>query len=184
MKDAKITLRTKAELKENLQILAESEKRSLNEYIEMILEEHTLNEAKRLLNGGRQAMADAKMSVALLTHDIVFDETTNSIAFKYFQSPKVKIFPANYFDKIEEVNPLVICDYLSENGWNIFEQKRQDIKIYQCNKNDTFEQVTIPLDKSLRDYKVAIFTALKTIADVENKSIAQLILIYTDKKLS
>ncbi len=39
-----------------------------------------------------------------------------------------------------------------------------------------FEQVTIPIDKSLRDYNSAMYEAVKTVSNIEKKTIEQVIM--------
>ncbi len=86
------------------------------------------------------------------------------------------IYSVNFVDMTEKLKPSAVCKYLSETEWEIFETKREDIKIYQYDKNDIFEQITVPLDKSLRDYKRTMYDAVKKIANIENKSVEQLML--------
>ena len=75
-----------------------------------------------------------------------------------------------------KLNPLAVTKYLSETNWELYPIKRNDIKIFQYKKEDLFEQVTIPLDKKLRDYKNAMYDAVCKIAYVEKKSVEQLML--------
>lgn len=75
-----------------------------------------------------------------------------------------------------KLNPLAVTKYLSETNWELYPIKRNDIKIFQYKKEDLFEQVTIPLDKKLRDYKNAMYDSVCKIAYVEKKSVEQLML--------
>ena len=75
-----------------------------------------------------------------------------------------------------QINPFAFIRYLRETDWNLFPRKREDIKIFQYEKNDDFFQITIPIDKELADYKETMLSAVKTVAKVENKSVEQLLL--------
>lgn len=76
------------------------------------------------------------------------------------------------------VNPFVIEKYLVEHGWTQFKTKRNDISIFQYTKGDRFEQVTIPLDQTLIDYSWALYDTVKTIANVEGRTIEQVLLTF------
>ena len=86
------------------------------------------------------------------------------------------IYSVNFVDMTLKLNPLAVTKYLSETNWELYPIKRSDIKIFQYKKEDLFEQVTIPLDKKLRDYKNAMYDAVCKIAYVEKKSVEQLML--------
>ena len=86
------------------------------------------------------------------------------------------IYSVNFVDMTLKLNPLAVTKYLSETNWELYPIKRKDIKIFQYKKEDFFEQVTIPLDKMLRDYKNAMYDAICKIAYVEKKSVEQLML--------
>lgn len=74
-----------------------------------------------------------------------------------------------------KIKPSVIKRYLEENGWKLFETKRSDISIYQYFQNDQFEQVTIPNERTLFDYSMAMYDAVRTIAAVEKKPVEQIL---------
>lgn len=86
------------------------------------------------------------------------------------------IYTVNFVDMTLKLNPLAVMKYLTETNWQLYPIKRKDIKIFQYKKEDFFEQVTIPLDKMLRDYKNAMYDAICKIAHVEKKSVEQLML--------
>lgn len=86
------------------------------------------------------------------------------------------IYSVNFVDMTLKLNPLAVTKYLSETNWELYPIKRNDIKIFQYKKEDLFEQVTIPLDKKLRDYKNAMYDAVCKTAYVEKKSVEQLML--------
>lgn len=86
------------------------------------------------------------------------------------------IYSINYTDMSEKINPLAFSKYLTDTGWTKFPTKRDYIKIFQCDNNDEFYQVTIPVDKDLSDYKKAMYEAVETVAKKEKRSIEQLML--------
>lgn len=86
------------------------------------------------------------------------------------------IYSVNFVDMTWKLNPLAVTKYLSETNWELYPIKRNDIKIFQYKKEDLFEQVTIPLDKKLRDYKNTMYDSVCKIAYVEKKSVEQLML--------
>ena len=86
------------------------------------------------------------------------------------------IYSINFLDMTEKINPLAVARYLSETNWKQFSSKRNDIKIYQYITGNIFEQVTIPLDRTLRDYNLAMYSAVEKIAFIENKSVEQIML--------
>lgn len=86
------------------------------------------------------------------------------------------IYSVNFVDMTLKLNPLAVTRYLTETHWDSYPIKRKDIKIFQYRKENIFEQVTIPLDKKLRDYKEAMYDAICRVAYVEKKSVEQLML--------
>ena len=86
------------------------------------------------------------------------------------------IYSVNFVDMTLKLSPLVVARYLTETNWELYPIKRKDIKIFQYKRENLFEQVTVPLDKMLRDYKTAMYDAICKIAYVEKKSIEQLML--------
>lgn len=86
------------------------------------------------------------------------------------------IYSVNYMDMTLQLNPLAVARYLADTGWELYPVKRSDIRIFQYKRNDLFEQVTIPLKKQLRDYKIVMHDAICKIASVETKSVEQIML--------
>lgn len=74
-------------------------------------------------------------------------------------------FRVNLFD---EINPEIFVQYLQNAGWKLFPRKRQDIKVFQIEKKDQLYQVTIPLDRTLGDYRNAMQMAVKEVALYED----------------
>lgn len=86
------------------------------------------------------------------------------------------IYSVNYEELSEQIDPFVFERYLKRNGWIPFEIKRDDIAIYQYIKDDQFEQVTIPNDRTLFDYSMALYQAVRTVANVEGRPIEEMLL--------
>lgn len=87
------------------------------------------------------------------------------------------IYSVNFMDLTEQINPHAFVKYLKDTGWNSFYTKKAYIKIFQITTDigESF-QVTIPLEKTLSDYKSAMYYALETVALVEGQSTEQLLL--------
>lgn len=86
------------------------------------------------------------------------------------------IYSVNFMDLTEKISPLLFAKYLKDMGWEQFQSKRQHIKIFQCEKNNDFFQIVIPTDKRLNDYKEAMYKAVVTVSEAENKSVEQVML--------
>ena len=52
---------------------------------------------------------------------------------------------------------------LKTDGWKYIPRKRTDIAVFQNEIGDKFFQVTIPLDRNLRDFEEALEMALQEI---------------------
>ncbi|RHQ97409.1 hypothetical protein [Peptoclostridium sp. AF21-18] len=87
------------------------------------------------------------------------------------------IYSVNFLDLTEKINPLAVSKYLKDTGWTQFKTKKEYIKIFQkYTAEDEFYQVIIPLDKTLSDYKQAMYDSIEQIALVEGQSTEQLML--------
>lgn len=86
------------------------------------------------------------------------------------------IYSVNFLDMTEKLNPFAVCKYLEQTGWISFEFKRNDVKIFQFFQNDSFKQVMVPLEKSFSDYKNVMYDVVQNVADVEGKSVEQVML--------
>lgn len=86
------------------------------------------------------------------------------------------IYSVNFLELTEKINPLAFAKYLKDTGWTQYASKRTCVKIFQLLKEDEFYQVTIPAEKDLIDYQQAMYSAIQTVAEVEGKSIEQLML--------
>lgn len=83
------------------------------------------------------------------------------------------IYSINFIDMTLKLNPLAVAKYLTDTQWKVYPVKRNDIKIFQYEKGSLFEQVTVPLEKGLRDYKQIMYETICKIAFVEGKSVEQ-----------
>lgn len=86
------------------------------------------------------------------------------------------IYSVDFCSLAEKINPLAFSKYLKETGWGLFPSKKTYVKIYQYEKEDKFYQVVIPMEKDLADYKEAMYKATVTVAEVEEKSVEQVML--------
>lgn len=87
------------------------------------------------------------------------------------------IYSVNFMNLTEKINPLVFTRYLKETGWIPFPTKKEYVKIYQIKTADGAAfQVNLPMDKSLSDFKSAMYQAIETVAFVEKQSTEQLML--------
>lgn len=87
------------------------------------------------------------------------------------------IYSVNFMDLTEQINPHAFVKYLKDTGWNAFYTRKTYVKIFQItnDKGESF-QVTIPMEKTLSDYKSAMYYALETVALFEGQSTEQLLL--------
>ena len=66
-------------------------------------------------------------------------------------------------------NPDILITKLKADGWKHIPRKRSDIAIFQNEIGDKFFQVTIPLDRNLRDFEEALKMALQEIGLFEKE---------------
>ena len=87
------------------------------------------------------------------------------------------IYSVNFMDLTEKINPHAVVRYLKDTGWMQYKTKKEYIKIFQkITEKEEFYQVIIPIDKTLADYKKAMFDAIEQIAFLEGQSTEQLML--------
>lgn len=87
------------------------------------------------------------------------------------------IYSIDFMDLTDQINPHAVVKYLLDTGWFQYKTKKTYIKIFQRNtRNGDFYQVTIPIDKTLSDYKEAMFEAIEQISLFEGQSTEQLML--------
>lgn len=74
-------------------------------------------------------------------------------------------------DLIDTINPFSVIMYLQNKDWKEFITAQPGVKIFQKVINDSFYQVDIPTDRTFRDYKRAMYLAIKDIATAYNQNI-------------
>lgn len=77
------------------------------------------------------------------------------------------------------IDPFIIRQYLEMTGWVPFRTGRDSIAVFQYKKGTRFEQVTIPLVKTLSDCTIAMYQAAWTISKVEERPIEQVLTALT-----
>jgi hypothetical protein len=74
------------------------------------------------------------------------------------------------------INHVDVSKYLHDLGWSEISTKRNYVKIFQLNYNNEFFQIDLPISRDLRDYNVAMYRTVETIATANNKNMEQIIL--------
>lgn len=54
------------------------------------------------------------------------------------------IYSVNFMDLTEKISPIAFAKYLKDTGWELFQSRRTDVRIFQYEKKDDFFQVVIP----------------------------------------
>ena len=85
-------------------------------------------------------------------------------------------YSVNYFDLAEKINTLLFSRYLKDTGWEQFPSKKTKVKVYQYENMKGFYQVNLPVDKTLSDYKEAMYRAVQTVAEAENREFQSILL--------
>ena len=86
------------------------------------------------------------------------------------------IYSVNYKELSGRINPIVFKRYLKETGWKPAPTQRDDISVFKYNKDGLFEQVTIPNVRTLTDYSLSLYLAVRDVANLEGKPIEQVLL--------
>nr|WP_296831427.1 hypothetical protein [uncultured Marvinbryantia sp.] len=86
------------------------------------------------------------------------------------------IYSVDFLNLTEKINPLAFAKYLKDMGWRLYPSKKTYVRIYQYEKQGNFYQVVIPMEKHLSDYKEAMYKAIMTVAEAENKAVEQVML--------
>lgn len=86
------------------------------------------------------------------------------------------IYSVDFMDVAEKIKPFALIRYLTNTGWFSFPTKKTYVKIFQWNDGKEFYQVTIPIDKTLGDYKLAMYKAVETVSRKEKRSMEQVTL--------
>lgn len=86
------------------------------------------------------------------------------------------IYSVNYVDLAEKIDPLAFIRYLRETGWEHFPTLRNGVEIYQLENTNGFFQVNIPTERFFSDYKEAVYTSVRTVAQAEGRAEEQVLL--------
>lgn len=68
----------------------------------------------------------------------------------------------------ENVNPFKFTEYVENLRWIEIPEKRKDVAIYKCEQANHVFEVIIPLDRENKDYRFAMYKAVKTVLSVED----------------
>lgn len=86
------------------------------------------------------------------------------------------IYSVNFLDMTELLSPPAVVRYLKETGWVSYPNRRKNIRIFQMNHNDHFYQIVVPMDKDLADYHEAMYQAVSTLSEYEQRSLEEVFL--------
>lgn len=86
------------------------------------------------------------------------------------------IYSVNYNDLSAQINVWDFARYLKSTGWIEIKRKNPYIKPFQLKNSLGFFQITLPVDKSLSDYKYAMYSSVETLAKAEGKPIEKVLL--------
>ncbi|MBP1543095.1 MAG: hypothetical protein J6A16_03275, partial [Oscillospiraceae bacterium] len=74
------------------------------------------------------------------------------------------------------IPPEELAKYLIYTGWKEMPTKRVDIKRFIGSSEEGCYQIIIPIDRTLSDYKIAMYDAILTLSSFEHKKVEQIIL--------
>jgi hypothetical protein len=86
------------------------------------------------------------------------------------------IYSTDFKKLAGKINHIDLGKYLNDLHWGKITSKRENVDIYQLEKGDEFFQINLPLNRELRDYNEAMYSAMETISKSERKNIEQIIL--------
>ena len=86
------------------------------------------------------------------------------------------IYSADFIKLSGKLSPIDTSKYLRDLGWNEIPTKMNQIKVFQLENQYGFFQINMPMERTLSDYKRAMFRAVETIAQSSQKNIEQVIL--------
>ena len=75
--------------------------------------------------------------------------------------------------RILQIKPYLIIEHLIKMNWQEFQIKNNDIRMFQYIQNDMFVQVRVPVNRELIDYDQAMYDVIRTVAEVEKKTIEE-----------
>jgi len=86
------------------------------------------------------------------------------------------IYSTDFRKLAGKINHIDLGKYLTDLHWKKIASKRENVDIYQFEKRDGLFQIDLPLNRALRDYNEAMYSAMETISKSEGKSVEQIIL--------
>lgn len=75
----------------------------------------------------------------------------------------------DFLEMTMHINPLIVVQYLKDTGWTVFPRKNKAVKVLQYKIGNELLQVNIPMDKTLSDYREAMYESLVTVANMRKK---------------
>ena len=81
--------------------------------------------------------------------------------------------------KISQVNPVEVESYLINTGWDAIASKRPHIRLFRTERLDNVYEITLPLNRSFIDYDGAMHLALEKIAEIEDKTLENILTLLT-----
>lgn len=87
------------------------------------------------------------------------------------------IYSVNYEKMADCIKPISFVNFLKDNNWSHFKTKRTDIMVFQKRIVENDFQVKIPMDKTLYDYRKAMYRAIETVSLAEKQDMGQLVLL-------
>lgn len=82
----------------------------------------------------------------------------------------------NFREMTVHINPLNVVEYLKSLNWRVLPRKNEAVKVLQREIGGKLLQVNIPMDKTLFDYKDAMYDSIATVAESEGKSLEEVFL--------
>lgn len=86
------------------------------------------------------------------------------------------IYSTDFKKLAGKISHMDLSKYLSDLEWKKTKSKREYVDIYQFEKGGKLYQIDLPLNRELRDYNGAMYSAMETISKSEKKSVEQIIL--------
>jgi len=79
-------------------------------------------------------------------------------------------------ENAEKIVPINMVKFLQDLNWREISIKRNDLRVFQFDRDNKFYQVTIPMDKKLSDFSAAMLRAVETVAESMQTSTERMIL--------
>ena len=78
-----------------------------------------------------------------------------------------------------KINPLAVQRYLKGTGWIATKSRRPHIMFFSTERDGQEYEITLPLDRAFRDYSEAISMAVEQLAEVEKRTLYDIIHTFT-----